>query len=117
MAIATEEVDATKEITHVNRALGACSYPTWSFKRVREQLDQQELKMNLKINKNSKDKSTKSRVTLPYVSLVSEVLSQVFCHHGVVTSMKHHMTLKRMLVHPKDKCTPQENVGVVYQVP
>ena len=31
--------------------------------------------------------------------------------------MKPHMTLKRMLVHRKDKCTPQENVGVVYQVP
>ena len=31
--------------------------------------------------------------------------------------MKLHLTLKRMLVHPKDKCTPQENSFVVYQVP
>ena len=31
--------------------------------------------------------------------------------------MKPHLTLKRMLLHPKDKRTPQENTGVVYQVP
>ena len=31
--------------------------------------------------------------------------------------MKPHMTLKGMLVYPKDKCTPQENAGVMYQVP
>ena len=30
--------------------------------------------------------------------------------------MKAHMTLKRMLVYPKDKCTPQENSGVMYEV-
>ena len=31
--------------------------------------------------------------------------------------MKPHFTLKRILVHPKDKTSPQENAGVVYQVP
>ena len=31
--------------------------------------------------------------------------------------MKPHLTFKRMLVHLKDKRTPQENAGVVYQVP
>ena len=61
---------------------------------------------------------TKIRVTLPYISRISKALSQVFFHcHGVATSMKLHMTLKRMLVHPKDKCTPQENLGVMYHVP
>ena len=55
--IVTEEVDATKEIAHVNHALGACSYLSWSIKRVRKQLDQWDLKKNLKINKkDSKDK-------------------------------------------------------------
>ena len=31
--------------------------------------------------------------------------------------MKSHLTLKRMLVHYKDKLTPQEKSGVVYHVP
>ena len=48
----------------MNHALRACGYPSWSFKRVREQLDQWELKNNLKINKkDSKDKRTKIRVS------------------------------------------------------
>ena len=76
--IVTEEVDATKEIAHVNHALGACSYPSWSFKWVSEQLDQWEMKKDLKINKkDSKDKSTKTKVTLPFVIGISEALSWV----------------------------------------
>ena len=31
-------------------------------------------------------------------------------------SRKPHVTLKWLLVHSKDKHTPQENLGVVYQV-
>ena len=42
--IITVEADATKETAHVNRALGACGYPSWSFNRVWEELDQRELK-------------------------------------------------------------------------
>ena len=66
---------------------------------------------------DSKDKSTKTRVTLPYIRGVSETLSWVFPHYGVATSMKLHLALKRMLVHLKDKRTLQENLGVVYKVP
>ena len=58
--IVTEEVDATKEIEHVNCALGACGYPSLSFKRVREQMDQWEWKNNQKITKkDSQDNCTK----------------------------------------------------------
>ena len=56
-------------------------------------------------------------VTIPYVKGVSKALSSVFQRHGVATAMKPHVTLTRMLVHPKDKRTPQENAGVVYQFP
>ena len=56
----------------MKHALGACVYPRWSFKRVREQLDHLELKKNLKTNTDSKDKSTKTRVMLPYVMGVAE---------------------------------------------
>ena len=31
--------------------------------------------------------------------------------------MKPHMTLKRLLVHLKDKRLVQDNAGVVYQIP
>ena len=96
-----------KEINHVNSALGACGYPSWSFKRMREQMDQREQENNMNISKmDSKDKSTKIRVILPYVSGVSQALGRVFCCHGVATSMKPNLTLNRMLEHLKDKRTP-----------
>ena len=56
------------------------------------------------------DRDTKTRVTIPYVKGVSKAFS-----HSVATTMKPHLTPKRMLVHPKDKRTPQENAGVVYR--
>ena len=50
-------------------ALSACGYPSWSLKRVMEQLDQWELKKNLKFNKeNSKDMSTKTTESLCHMS-------------------------------------------------
>ena len=105
--IVTEEVDAAKEIDRVNRALGACSYLSWSVKRVKEHMKQGERKNNRKIDKKySKDNSTKTRVILPYIRGVSEALSQVSFHHGVVMSMKLHRMNERMLVHSKDKHTP-----------
>ena len=80
-------------------------------------MDQPEWKRNLKINrKDSKENSTKTRVTLPYVRGVSEAWHQVFHHHGVAKSMKQNMTFKTLLVHPKDNCTLQENAAIVYQV-
>ena len=69
--IVTEKADVAKVIDNVNRALGACGYPSWSFKKV----DQREQKNNRKTSKDSKDKSTKTRVTLPYIRGVSEALS------------------------------------------
>ena len=51
-------------------------------------------------------------VTIPYVKGVSEALSQVFHHHGVAMAMKPHLTLKEMLVYPKDKRTGECRGGV-----
>ena len=44
--IVTEGADEAKQIDH-----GACGYPSWFFKRMREQMDQQEWKNNRTISK------------------------------------------------------------------
>ena len=59
----------------------------------------------------------KTSTTILCVKGLSEVLICVFCCHGVATSMKPHQTLKRMLVHPKDKHEMRDMTGVVYQIP
>ena len=59
---------------------------------------------------------TQRPVTIPYVKGVSKALSWVFHCHDAAMAMKPHFTIKRMLVHSKDKSTPPESAGVVYQV-
>ena len=80
-------------------------------------MDKRKQELAAKKKKEDSDRVTKTTVTIPYIKGVSEALSQVFCHHGVETAMKPHLTLKRMLVHPKEKRILQENAGVVHQVP
>ena len=67
--------------------------------------------------KEEGDRDTIMTVIIPYIKGVSEAISWVFYRHGVAMAMKPHLTLKRMLVHPKDKRTPRENAVVVYQIP
>ena len=59
---------------------------------------------------------TQIKVTILYVKGISEALRWMFHHQGVATVMKPHLTIKRMLLHTKDKKTPQENAGVMYKV-
>ena len=53
------------------------------------------------------DHDTKTTVIIPFINGVSYALSQVFSCLSVAMTMKPHLTLKKILVHPKDKRTPQ----------
>ena len=118
IVIHVEEADVAAEIIHVDKVLGRCGYPKWSFRRVRESIEKKKQEARARKKKKEEcDRDTKTTVTIPYIKGVLEVLSQAFQHHGVATAMKPHLTLKRMLVHPKVKRTPQENAGVVCQIP
>ena len=56
-------------------------------------------------------------VTMSYVRNVSEALKRSFRRYGVAAAMKPHHTLRQLLVHLKDKRTPQHMAGVVYSIP
>ena len=84
--IVTQEVDAAEEIAHVNHALGACGYPSWSFKIVREQLDQRELKKNLKINKN---KVNRRAPRAELLCLMSGVFQRLEARSAAAMGLRH----------------------------
>ena len=116
--IITDEKDRQEEILHLNKALQTCGYPPCPFRQVRESLNNKlskEEKSKRKKEKNMDQPQTKSMVTIRYVRGVSEALQRTFRRHGIATAMKPHKTLKQLLVHPKDKCTAQDSVGVVYR--
>ena len=56
-------------------------------------------------------------ISIPYVKGVSETLARAYRCHGVSVAMKPHLTLKCMLVNLKNKRTPHDTAGVVYQIP
>ncbi|XP_072017236.1 uncharacterized protein [Amphiura filiformis] len=55
-------------------------------------------------------------VVLPYVQGTSEKLHRVFKKHNIATAFKPHSTLRKSLVHPKDKREPTETTGCVYEI-
>ncbi|XP_072037593.1 uncharacterized protein [Amphiura filiformis] len=65
------------------------------------------------------DDSTRSRgtVVLPYVKGVTERVSRVMKKYNVSTAMKPHNTLRRELVHLKDKRDPNNLTQAVYKIP
>ncbi len=69
--------------------------------------------------KNRKEKNGKSRgmVVIPYVKGISEALDRIYRKHNISTAMRPHMSLRKLLIHPKDKRNPADTSGVVYSIP
>ena len=55
-------------------------------------------------------------VVLPYVKGVTERIQRVMRKHDIETPMKPHITIRRLVVHPKDKISDDQKCGVVYEV-
>ena len=67
--------------------------------------------------KEKSEKQFKGQVVLPYVEGVTEKIDRVMKKHDIATAMRPHTTLRRLLVHPKDKCDMTEDGELVYQIP
>ena len=58
-----------------------------------------------RIKKASQKKELKSRgmVTIPYVKGLREAFSRILKTYRICTAVKPHITLRNLLVHPKDR--------------
>ena len=63
------------------------------------------------------EKKSNGLAVLPYVTGVSEALNRTFRKYNISTAMKPHMTLRQLLIHPKDKVESMKRCGVVYSIP
>ena len=114
--IITEAADKEEEEKTIQEALRKCGYPPWTFKKVKHQMATKQKK---KTNTKKKDDTTKSNgfVVLPYVKGVTERVSRVMKNYNLSTAMKPHCTIRRQLVHPKDKREPRDVTHAVYSIP
>ncbi|XP_072018311.1 uncharacterized protein [Amphiura filiformis] len=114
-SVVTEEEDKVEEEKKVQEALRTCGYPDWTFKKVKDQIQSVKPK---KVSKKTDDKTrSKGMVVLPYVKGVTERVSRVMKNYNISTAMKPHNTLRKQLVHPKDKRDPNNTTDAVYKIP
>ena len=105
--------------THKTKTLFKCGHPPWTFRLVRESLDNKQ-------PKEEKNKRRRRRGLIRYRPSPwwqyhmwegSETSQRTFRRYGVATSVKPYKTWRQLLVHPKDKRSAQDLARVVYSIP
>ena len=113
--VITDPKDRELEEEKIKVALKRCGYPDWTFKQVKQKMDnKQDKKQSTKMDNKEK---AKGLVIIPYVENLSEKATRVFKRHGIATAIRPHSTLRQMLVHPKDKRDPATTTDCVYEIP
>jgi len=111
----SEKEDKIKEDQHVETALQVCGYPKWTFQKVRTQMnsltkkDQKKRQLEVSVKRPP--------IVLPYVKKVSETVARIMRKHNVSVAMRPIRTLRRLLVHPKDKQDKEQTIDCVYKIP
>ena len=121
VAVVTDPVDRESELDYVDKALRCCDYPSWALKQARDKLLSRaqpptEPPAEPPSAPASQNRS-RIRVSLPYVSGLSEKLRRIFANHGVNVSFKPDNKLRSILVHPKDKADKGDITGSIYHIP
>ena len=88
---------------------------SWSFKQVKDKMVNKQKQVISK--KKDNDNKTKCMVVVPYVEGLSQTAERIFKKHGVATAMKPNTTLRKLLVHPKDKQDLLSTTDRIYEIP
>ena len=96
-----------KEMADVQDALKTNGYKQWMFKVPRPKQQQSITPTGTR---------PKTNVGLPYIQGTSEALTRVFKAHWVDTYHRSIITIRSIIVHPKDKTPDAQKCGLIYQV-
>ena len=115
--IVTEQEDKKEEEKKVQEALQTCGYPSWTFEKVKNQMQSVKPKKDRAKDKKDDNNRSKGMVVLPYVKGVTERVSRSMMSYNIATAMQPHNTIRKELVHPKDKRDPLNTTHALYDVP
>ncbi|XP_072052031.1 uncharacterized protein [Amphiura filiformis] len=114
--IVTETEDRQKEEDNIKKALKTCGYPEWTIETVKKKIRDKPSKATKNKTKDT-SQQTKGLVVIPYVEGVAERANRVFKKHNIATAMKPNTSLRKLLVHPKDKIDPLDKTDCIYEIP
>ena len=114
--VVTEEEDRKVEEDKIKKALKQCGYPEWTVNKVKTDKVNKQAKPKPRKEKN-KATTRRTLVTVPYIQGLTEKLQRIYHSHQISTAVRPHTSLRKMLVHPKDKIDIDNVTGCVYEIP
>ena len=106
--LVSDEVDKKTEYEHVCSALRKCGYPQSVINKTQAEM--------IKPKQPSEQEIHLGFTTLPYVKGITEKVQRSLTKYNIKTAVKPYNTLRRSLVHPKDRIETLEKCNVVYKI-
>ncbi|XP_072046303.1 uncharacterized protein [Amphiura filiformis] len=106
--IISDSEQVPEEKDHIKTALNNCGYPDWAFLKATKSKEPK--------TGGASGQTNRARVTIPYISGISERVKNHFKSFGISTSFKPVNTLRGKLVNVKDKQPKDKRSNLVYGV-
>ena len=92
-----------QEEDHLSRVLTRCKYPAWAINRVKIKMRTPAQKKSTKNNANNQKNSQRPYIVVQYYQGLSESIKRTCNKYGVQVHLKGGVTIKNLLVAPKDQ--------------
>ena len=104
-----------REEEHLSRVLTKCKYPTWAINRVKMKMKKPAQKKKNTRNNNNQPKHQKPYMVVPYYQGLSEIVKRTCNKHEVQVYFRGGVTIKNLLMAPKDHDPMLKKSGVIYR--
>ena len=104
-----------EEAEHLSRDLTRCKYPTWAVNRVKMKMRTPAQKKKNSNSTNTQPNCQKPYMVVPYYHGLSESVKRTCNKHGVQVYFRGGVTIKNLLVAPKDQDPMLKKSGVIYR--
>ena len=104
-----------REEEHLSRILTKCKYPTWAINRVKMKMKKPAQKKKNTSCNNNQPKHQKPYMAVPYYQGLSESVKRTCNKHGVQVYFRGGVTIKNLLMAPKDQDPMLKKSGVIYR--
>ena len=104
-----------KEEDHLSNILTRCKYPTWAINSVKMKMRTPAQKKKNNNSTNTKQNCQKPYTIVPYYQGLSESVKTTCNKHGVQVYFRGGVTIKNLLMTPKDQDPMMKKCGVIYR--
>ena len=108
-----------REEQHLTSALKKCKYPSWALNRIQLKNTQEPANRNnnrgTKPTRPEQSNINQPHIVVPYHQGLSKNFKRTCNKYGVQVHLKGGLTIKNLLMSPKDKDTIWKKSGVIYR--